>query len=132
MQVGDLVHNHRQTFGDNPRVPPEGSTRFQIDNPLTEEEQEGVAVLHRDRSTERAKQLGRQERTPEQIRAEQEETDRERREKEAKERQELMERDKKRYRDTNFGRLDYEKNIGRSAPRQKKRRRRIPVRGRKQ
>ena len=132
MQVGDLVHNHRQTFGDNPRVPPEGSMRFQIDNPLTEEEQQGVAVLDRIRSTERAKQLGREEKTPEQIRAEQEERDRERREKEAKERRELDERDKERYRDTVSGRLDYEKNLGRSAPRQKKRGRRIPVRGRKQ
>ena len=132
-QVGDLVHNHGQTFGDNPRVPPEGSMRFQIDNPLTEEEQEGVAVLDRARSTERAKKLGRQEKTPEEIRAEQEERDRERREKDAKEMRELDERDKERYRDTVSGRLDYEKNLGRSGGRrQKKRGRRIPVRGRKQ
>jgi hypothetical protein len=132
-QVGDLVHNHRQTFGDNPRVPPEGSTRFQIDNPLTEEEQEGVAALQAARMVERMKQLGRQEMTPEQIRAEQEERDRERREKEAKERRELDERDKKRYRDTVSGRLDYEKNLGRSGKiSQKRRGRRIPVRGRKQ
>jgi len=133
MQVGDLVHNHRQTFGDNPRVPPEGSTRFQIDNPLTEEEQEGVAALQAARMVERMKQLGRQERTPEEIQAEQEERDRERREKEAKERRELDERDKKRYRDTVSGLLNYEKNLGRSGNKpQKKRARRIPVRGRKQ
>tara|TARA_R100000005_G_scaffold74725_1_gene41929 strand:- start:252 stop:578 length:327 start_codon:yes stop_codon:yes gene_type:complete len=107
--------------------------RFQIDNPLTEEEQEGVAVLDRARSTERAKKLGRQEKTPEEIRAEQEERDRERREKDAKEMRELDERDKERYRDAVSGRLDYEKNLGRSGGRrQKKRGRRIPVRGRKQ
>ena len=131
-QVGDVVYNHGQTFGDNPRMPAKGRMRFQHENPLTEEEQQGVAVLDRIRSTEKSKQLGREEKTPEQIRAEQEETDRERREKEAKERRELDERDKERYRDTVSGRLDYEKNIGRSAPRQKKRGRRIPVRGRKQ
>ena len=131
-QVGDILYNHRQTFGDNPRMPSEGSMRFQYDNPLTEEEQKGVAVLHRNRSAERAKQLGRQEMTPEEIRAEQEERDRERREKDAEERRKLNQRDKERYRERVSGRLDYDKNIGRSAPRQKKRGRRIPVRGRKQ
>ena len=131
-QVGDILYNHRQTFGDNPRMPSEGSMRFQYDNPLTEEEQKGVAVLHRNRSAERAKQLGRQEMTPEEIRAEQEERNRERREKDAEERRKLNQRDKERYRERVSGRLDYDKNIGRSAPRQKKRGRRIPVRGRKQ
>ena len=131
-QVGDILYNHRQTFGDNPRMPTEGSMRFQYDNPLTEEEQKGVAVLHRNRSAERAKQLGRQEMTPEEIRAEQEERNRERREKDAEERRKLNQRDKERYRERVSGRLDYDKNIGRSAPRQKKRGRRIPVRGRKQ
>ena len=131
-QVGDLVHNHRQTFGDNPRVPPKGSMRFQIDNPLTEEEQKGVAVLDRIRSTERAKKLARRKMTPEQIRAEQEEMFREKREKDAKDMRELDERDKKRQYETDFAQLDHLKNLGRSAPRQKKRGRRIPVRGRKQ
>lgn len=133
MQVGDLVHNHRQTFGDNPRVPPEGSTRFQIDNPLTEEEQKGVAVLDRIRSTERAKKLARREMTPEQIRAEQEEMFREKREKDAKDMRELDERDKKRQYEQDFAQLDHLKNLGRSGKRrQKKRGRRVPVRGRKQ
>ena len=132
-QVGDILYNHRQTFGDNPRMPSEGSMRFQYDNPLTEEEQKGVAVLHRNRSTERAKQLGRQEMTPEEIRAEQEERDRERREKDAEEERKLNQRDKERYRERVSGRLDYDKNIGRSGRiSQKKRGRRIPVRGRKQ
>ena len=132
-QVGDILYNHRQTFGDNPRMPSEGSMRFQYDNPLTEEEQKGVAVLHRNRSAERAKQLGRQEKTPEEIRAEQEERDRERREKDAEERRKLIQRDKERYRERVSGRLDYDKNIGRSGRiSQKKRGRRIPVRGRKQ
>ena len=131
-QVGDILYNHRQTFGDNPRMPSEGSMRFQYDNPLTEEEQEGVAVLHRNRSTEKTKKLGMKEKTLEEIRAEQEETDRERREEDAKERRELDERDKKRQYQTDFGLMDREKRLGRSRKRsQKKRRRDIGVYGRK-
>lgn len=123
-QVGDVVYNHGQTFGDNPRMPAKGSMRFQNDNPLTEEEQQGVAVLNRIKSTEKSKQLGREEKTLEQIQAEQEETDRKRREQDAKERRELDERDKKRQYQTNFGRMDYEKNMGRSgniSPKKKRR-----------
>ena len=70
-QVGDILYNHRQTFGDNPRVPAKGSMRFQIDNPLTEEEQKGVAVLNRDKSTEKAKKLARENKTQAEIRREQ-------------------------------------------------------------
>ena len=132
-QVGDILYNHRQTFGDNPRMPSEGSMRFQYDNPLTEEEQEGVAVLHRNRSAEKTKKLGMEKKTPEEIQAEQEEMFREQREKDAEEERKLKERDRERYRKRVSGRLNYEKNLGRSGNKpQKKRARRIPVRGRKQ
>jgi len=154
-QVGDLVHNHRQTFGDNPRVPPKGSMRFQIDNPLTEEEQEGVAVLNRAKSIERAKKLARENKTQAEIRREQMTgPDAERRAREAAEAERLIALDRQNESDKYYSEQEEKnrkpsepytidtkrlqnmatrkKNLDRSGKKsQKKRRRNIGVYGRK-